>query len=64
MSKLEFGRLTVKKDTGLFHNGKRILECECSCGSVHVLVREDHLLSGATRSCGCLILTEGDETND
>ena len=28
--------------------------CECGCNNMNITVREDHLLSGNTRSCGCL----------
>lgn len=47
-----FGRLTV---IGRDPNGKRgrFWICRCECGK-EALVRVDHLLSGATRSCGCL----------
>lgn len=42
-----FGRLTVVGRTG------RSCECRCDCGAVHT-AQARHLLSGATRSCGCL----------
>src|SRR5690348_8624741 len=42
-----FGRLTVIE----WRSPKWL--CRCKCGT-EVLVRADHLTSGATRSCGCL----------
>lgn len=50
-----YGRLTVEgildeKDT----RGRRILECSCACG-IRTQVVEYNLVSGRTRSCGCLI---------
>ena len=52
-----FGRLTV---TGLGYVGSRYngnpyrgLVCECECGN-RVTIREDRILSGKTKSCGCL----------
>ena len=50
-----FGKLTVIK----FHdrvNYRSYWKCLCDCYSntMNVIVREDHLLSGHTKSCGCL----------
>lgn len=50
-----YGMLTVEsildeKDT----RGRRILECSCACG-IKTQVVEYNLVSGRTRSCGCLI---------
>jgi hypothetical protein len=49
-----FSRLTVtaraeKKP----YRGHAYFCCRCTCGS-EVTVREDHLRSGSTKSCGCL----------
>jgi hypothetical protein len=33
--------------------------CDCACGTACVLVREDHLVSGRTKSCGCKGRTDG-----
>lgn len=48
-----YGRLTIKKLLGRNHNKKLIWEAECSCGNV-ITVTSDLILSGSTRSCGCL----------
>lgn len=48
-----FGRLTVIKRIG--NNGKQALWlCECDCGN-EIQVTTNHLTSGNTQSCGCLI---------
>lgn len=44
----EFGRLTVSESVG---SGKSL--CKCSCGNEKI-VRTQYLLSGNTKSCGCL----------
>ena len=48
----KFGKLTVVgfKERVAYQNYWR---CLCSCGNTSI-VREDHLLSGHTKSCGCL----------
>ena len=48
-----YGRLTIKKLLGRNHNKKLIWEAECSCGNI-ITVTSDLVLSGSTRSCGCL----------
>lgn len=47
-----FGRLTVIKKTNNKDN-KSMWICLCSCGN-RVFVNSGHLLSGNTKSCGCL----------
>lgn len=48
-----FGRLTVIKRIG--NNGRQALWlCECDCGN-EIQVTTNHLTSGNTQSCGCLI---------
>lgn len=50
-----WGRLTVLGDTGeRSSEGVRKLRCVCDCGNSTV-VRADHLKSGHTQSCGCLL---------
>lgn len=52
-----FGRLTVIKFAGMVKNGKTNVstwECVCDCGNT-VTVRRHNLVSGQTRSCGCLL---------
>lgn len=46
-----YSRLTVLQETYM-KNGRKTVRCECSCGNT-VDVREDHLKSGVTNSCGC-----------
>lgn len=48
-----FGRLTVTGDGRPSPRGELTLRCRCDCGSVSD-VYPRNLLSGATRSCGCL----------
>lgn len=47
-----FGRLTVKEFAEK-KNGKRYWLCQCVCGTTKI-VQESHLLTGHTKSCGCL----------
>ena len=48
----KFGELTVEKRVVI--NGKVMWECRCSCGNLTKPIRKDSLVSGHTRSCGCL----------
>lgn len=48
----KFGRLTVIERVE--NKGNHVVwRCHCDCGS-EITVRKDHLLTGATQSCGCL----------
>lgn len=47
------GRLTVLERLGKTADKKIIWLCLCDCGK-RVEVRNNHLLSGASKSCGCL----------
>lgn len=49
----KFGRLKVIKYLGLNEDGKTIWKCECECGNIKT-IRGSALLSGRTKSCGCL----------
>ena len=54
--KKKFGRLSVIKRNGLLSNGKENLkawECICDCGN-KTIVRGRDLITGNTKSCGCL----------
>lgn len=56
LSNKTFGWLTVIKRDHMQHTkwGTRSYWlCKCECGNTKV-VRQDHLLKGSTRSCGCL----------
>lgn len=48
-----FNRLTILRITGRNKKGRSIVECQCSCGSVHS-TSLDTLISGEGGSCGCL----------
>jgi len=52
----KFGRLTVigkaPRPANVSHRSA-MWECECECGGT-IIAMAPHLLSGATRSCGCL----------
>lgn len=48
-----FGRLTAIRATGQRKHNRIVWECLCDCGNV-VNVRSDNLVSGETKSCGCL----------
>lgn len=54
---LRFGRLTVLAKAGIRGEGKRgsrsIWLCRCDCGKEKVVTRNS-LVTGNTRSCGCL----------
>lgn len=47
-----FGRLTVISFHGIKNKRAHFL-CKCDCGN-EIIARMDHLISGATQSCGCL----------
>lgn len=49
-----FDRLTVTGRIGSNKDGRAIWLCNCSCGAKDVEVVGKQLLSGKTRSCGCL----------
>lgn len=48
-----FGRLTVIRYTGERVDGNAVWECVCDCGGVKKTTAKN-LLSGGTKSCGCL----------
>ena len=49
----QFGRLTVKHFHGYTKNASKLWLCECECGNTTV-VSTHRLVSGHTKSCGCL----------
>lgn len=53
LTRQTFGELTVIKDSGERQNRNILWICECSCGNV-VKVQGTALLSGHTKSCGCI----------
>ena len=52
-----FNRLTVIGEKEHV-NGKPFYKCKCICGN-EKLIREDHLLKGESKSCGCLVTKHG-----
>lgn len=48
----KYGRLTVERRVII--NNKIMWECRCDCGKLTPPIRKDSLISGHTRSCGCL----------
>lgn len=48
-----FSRLLVLSDTERQHGGHRTVLCLCDCGK-KIIARNSSLLSGNTKSCGCL----------
>ena len=49
----KFGKLTPVAEVGRNQRGLILWECQCDCGNTHV-VAEPYLLSGKSKSCGCL----------
>lgn len=49
-----FGRLTALHDSGTKYFSNRVWTCQCSCGNI-VDVPAAKLVSGHTKSCGCLL---------
>lgn len=48
-----FGKLTVLKFSYKDRKSNNYFECVCECGN-RKFVAQNHLLSGRTKSCGCL----------
>lgn len=53
LERRRFGRLTVLSFHHVDPNRKAVWLCNCNCGN-NVLVVGQRLISGATKSCGCL----------
>lgn len=49
----EFGRLTALEQLSEYRRGRHPWMCLCACGNF-VVVDRSSLISGNTRSCGCL----------
>lgn len=59
-----FGKLRVVEHIGKLGMGKKFRhrwKCQCDCGGT-VVTQSNHLLSGDTRSCGCLNLRNGNNS--
>lgn len=52
-----FGKLTAIRVTDERQNTQTVWECVCDCGNT-VFVRSSNLVTGITRSCGCLLKAE------
>ena len=48
-----YGKLVAIEHSGKDHSGLPMWKCKCDCGN-NLLVRASDLLSGNTKSCGCL----------
>ncbi len=55
-----FNRLTVIADTNTKYHSDRIWLCKCICNNI-IKVRNSHLHSGNTKSCGCLQIEKAKE---
>ena len=66
LSGMRFGRLVVMKrgEDRIKPCGKKVVrwECKCDCGN-EVTVSRDSLMSGNTKSCGCLHSEQLSERN-
>lgn len=49
----KYGKLTPKEYLGT-KNRTGLWRCECDCGNKNFITTSHHLLSGNTKSCGCL----------
>lgn len=58
-----FGRLVALIPFGKTKHRGTIWKCKCDCGSV-VNVERAHLISGATKSCGCIRNNEHHDESD
>ena len=49
----KYGRLTVNKYVGKTKSRCTLWECKCDCGNI-IIAKKSNLISGNTKSCGCL----------
>ena len=49
-----FGRLTAMEYLGSDNKGGTLWKCMCECGNDNFITTSHHLISGNTKSCGCL----------
>lgn len=61
MTNKKYGRLLVIKE--IWDDKKSIVNCECDCGKKDVLLLRHDVLSGHTKSCGCLQRERSSESN-
>lgn len=57
----KFGRLTVLSEDKIPH--KRMITCQCDCGNI-VIKRKTEVMSGHTKSCGCLWMDDCCHANE
>jgi len=50
-----FGRLIIIKEYGKNKYGRTLYECLCDCGNIKIVPRYS-LVTGNTKSCGCLMI--------
>jgi len=55
-----FGRLTAIRFSHTDANRKAYYDCACDCGATK-LIRKESLVSGHTKSCGCLLVDSSRE---
>lgn len=53
----KFGRLKPIRQVGVSKHKMPLWECKCDCGNFHTTSR-NKLVTGRTRSCGCLRIDE------
>lgn len=62
LSGRRFGRLTALSFAGVSRCWSELWRCRCDCGR-EILAYKGHLLSGHTKSCGCLRSDNARELN-
>ena len=58
-----FGRLHVLELSHKRYKGNAVWKCQCSCNNTILEVRSCSLLSGNTKSCGCLQIERAQQEN-
>lgn len=51
---MKFGLLTVKAKDIVIENRLYYYKCDCECGTKDIIISRSNLVSGYTKSCGCL----------
>ena len=50
----KYGKLTIVEMLYGYKDGQTYCRCECDCGNTNYITRVDGLLTGNTKSCGCI----------
>jgi len=58
----KFGKITVVEYFGKSKDGHSLWTCKCKCGNIKVILGKS-LVSGGTKSCGCLLKKNGNFKN-